>query len=466
MQVSAILLVGSLVLIFWSSFCDAGLKHCLNQKDPLSHIEFVLLATFRPFLLTPTIVLTTIGGNAFHSITAVFLTCLGATLSTALVFIPGKFVGIYGARPWLSSNLPATWQMLKTQDYKVVFFLRWISIFPHDVGSFLFGLASFNLKRTLIASFVGHLPEAILFTYLAKTDTEFTLLGVFLALFGFGFVTLLPLLILEFLSRKGGSNLWTQLKRTWYEILFEIRSNNEIIRRRDFSPDTTPVILLYGFFSSRKALTIMERLLTQRGFQVMSFNLGGLLGVFFTRGIKETAEHIKLKIDTQLKRHSFKNVHIVAHSKGGLVALWWLLKLGGANYCDKVITMGTPFRGTYLTYLGLISPVGMFWRDLWQMRPHSQFLTELHTTPIPKHVRITCLFSNKDRIVGASARFQPDFESPQVTGIAMHHVSHFEFLYRRDVADRIARILREAPPKATLLFPETRDETQKAFNDP
>ena len=314
--------------------------------------------------------------------------------------------------------------------------------------SLLFGVADFSLKRTLIATFFGVIPEAYIFHKIANSKSEIAIFDTIGQLALFGLLTMIPALIYEFIFRKKGSSLWLQIRSTYNEIVYEVRTNNEIIRRRSYDQTKTPVILLYGFFSSRKVLTIMERLLTQRGFQVMSFNLGGLLGVFFTRGIRETARHIDNKIERQMKRYGFKKVNIVAHSKGGMVALWWILKLGGNRYCEKVITMGTPFKGTYLTYLGLVTPIGFFWRDLWQMRPNSQFLRELHDAEIPANTSISCLYSEKDKVAtGQKGIYIPSQQHDKITRVPMHHVSHFEFLYRRDVADSLARILRQKPNK-------------------
>ena len=127
-----------------------------------------------------------------------------------------------------------------------------------------------------------------------------------------------------------------------------------------------------------------------------------------------------------------------------MVALWWLLKLGGHRYCDKVITMGTPFTGSILTYLGLITPLGLLWRDIYQMRPGSSFLRSLAAAPVPSSLSIYCLHSESDRVArGRAGIFRPETPSPQITPIPMNHISHFEFLYRRDVGDTISRLLKD-----------------------
>ncbi|MFW7380001.1 MAG: alpha/beta fold hydrolase [Oligoflexus sp.] len=424
---------------FWHQMCDDTLQSCMSDSV-VPEIRFLGLSLLRPFFFSPVLFMAIVGGANFGPLWGTLLTAFGAALAAVLVYYPGHYIGKRLIRPWLSTNLPNTWQLIRTQDYKLIFIVRWIPIFPFDLMSFFFGVADFHARRVFFYSFLGCLPTVILFANLASVNDSAAIGSTILNIIIFGGLTTLPLLAYEFISRKSGTSLWTQLKRVYYEIFYEVQINNEIIKRRIYHPDRVPIILLYGFFSSRRTLTVLERLLTQRGFDVMSFNLGGLFGVFFTRGIKETAEFLDRKVRRQIQRYQFEKVHIVAHSKGGLVALWWLLRMGGHQYCDKVVTMGTPFKGSWFTYLALITPLGFFWKDVWQMRPGSRFLVDLHSSPVYENVKIYNLYSIKDRVArGREGIFE---YAGKVQPIPMHHITHFEFLYRRVVGDILTTILR------------------------
>lgn len=424
---------------FWHSVCDENLQSCMSGSS-WSELRFLALSLLRPFFFSPVLFMAIVGGANFGPIYGTLLTALGAAMSAVVVYSLGHYIGKRLVRPWLSTNLPNTWQLMRTQDFKLIFLFRWIPIFPYDLMSFLFGVADFHARRVFIYSFFGCLPMVFLFASLGKPNDAEAIGSIILAIIVFGILTSIPLIAYEFVYRKTGSSLWTQLKRVYYEIFYEVQMNNEIIKRRIYHPDRVPIILLYGFFSSRRTLTVLERLLVQRGYDVMTFNLGGLFGVFFTRGITETAEFLDRKIRRQIQRYQFEKVHIVAHSKGGLVALYWLLRLGGHQYCDKVVTMGTPFKGTWLTYLALITPLGFFWKDLWQMRPGSPFLRELHSSPVYKNVKIYNFYSIRDSVArGRDGIF--DYAG-NVQPIPMHHLSHFEFLYRRSVGDSLSMIFK------------------------
>ncbi|MCB9229737.1 MAG: VTT domain-containing protein [Deltaproteobacteria bacterium] len=428
------------VWFFWDQVCSPDLISCLSSKK-LSWEGFLLLSFFRPFLLTPLPVFAMMAGNAFGPLPGALLAAVGATLSSIFVYMLAKAVGKKLVNPWLASNLPQTLRFIRSQDWKIVLICRLIPVFPFDIMTFTFGLLDFRWKYVLAVTLIGIIPESYIFSVLATPDSS--LMGsAFTSVAVITVFCLLPGVVIEFQSRKKGSSLWVRLKAMWNELNEEIRLNNDIVKHHQHDPDKIPVLLVYGYFSSRRALTVLERILSRRGYEVISFNLGGLLGVFFTRGIRETAAFIDFKLKRQFERHHFDQIHIIAHSKGGLVALWWLLKLQGFRHCQKLITMGTPYQGTLLTWLALVTPAGFLFRDLWQMRPGSELLENLREEMIPPGVRIYNFYSNRDRVAsGENGIFRPYQSQDRVTPVPLHHVTHFEFLYRRDVGDALVHVL-------------------------
>ena len=347
----------------------------------------------------------------------------------------------------MTANLPQTSTFIRQQDYKIAFFLRLVPLVPFDLASLFFGALGFRWRHIFWTTLVGSLPEALLFARMSSPTATLTE-SAFDTLALIAVAVLLPLAAGEFLARRNGRSMWQQARLVYMELVNEVRRNNRIKRRANLSPDRTPILLLYGFFSTRRSLGILERHLIAKGYDVISFNLGGLLGTFFTSSILDSAIFIDGKIKRQLDRHGIKNIHIVAHSKGGLVALWWLLRMGGSQFCKKVVTLGTPFKGSRLTYLALITPLGLIWRDMWQMRPGSAFLKQLDRAPIPQGLDIYCFHSTRDRVAtGKDGLYQPEPRSSQVHPIQLDEVSHFEFLSSRGVVNQIAAIL--GPPGPT-----------------
>lgn len=447
-QISVVIVIEILIIItaiylsssFWSRVCSNSVVSCLTDKN-LSIVDFFLLSMWRPFILTPLPVFSLMSGNLFGASLGTFVAAVGATLSCLPMYFLAKLVGNKMVSPWLNSNLPQTLKFLKSQDWKIILACRLIPVLPFDLLTFIFGLMNFRGKYVLVMTFLGILPECLVFAKIA-TPSSTTLGSTIVTLVVICSCCLLPGLIIEYRSRKRGSSLWTQTKAMWQELKAEIKLNNEIVKRHQHDPQKTPILLLYGFFSSRRSLTALEKRLYKHGYEVISFNLGGLFGVFFTRSITDTARYIDYKLKRQFKRNKFNKIKIVAHSKGGLVALWWLLKLGGSKYCDRVITMGTPFKGSVLTWLALVTPLGFIFKDVWQMRPGSVFLKNLQSFKIPDNLTIYNIYSKNDRVAtDQNAVFTSIQNSSQIVPIPMHSISHFEFLYRKDVGDSLVNLL-------------------------
>lgn len=450
--------IGIVAYSFWQGLCDETWKSCVLSTNDSGWYNFFILSILRPFLFTPVLFLSIMSGEVFGSHLGAFMSAVGAVLSSIPLYFLGDLIGKRIVRPWLSSNLPSSWKLLKTQDYKLIFILRWIPLIPFDLVSLLCGIMHFRPSRFILFTFLGILPEAYVFSKYATSPDTSVISSTIINLLMFGIVSSLPLIIYEYLFRKQGSSMWTQIKRAYYEIVYEARINNSVhhTQAHQISPEQPPVVLLYGFFSSRRSILIMERLLKQRGFSVIAFNLGGMLGVFFTKGIRETAAYIDKKIREQIREHEFKKVYIVAHSKGGLVGLYWLLKMNGYKYCDKIITMGTPFNGTFLTWFALITPLGFFWRDVWQMRRGSRLLNQLRSSPCPNNLIIYCCYSKKDKVAkGSDGILMLEKGMNHVIPVPMHHIAHFEYLYKRDVGDCIARILKR--PNYEILDEKSED---------
>lgn len=69
----------------------------------------------------------------------------------------------------------------------------------------------------------------------------------------------------------------------------------------------------------------------------------------FRLGVAVAAGRLRHEVDQRLAelaaQERRKRVIVVAHSMGGLIARFWLGPLGGARYCDVLVTLGTPHRG-------------------------------------------------------------------------------------------------------------------------
>ncbi len=130
-----------------------------------------------------------------------------------------------------------------------------------------------------------------------------------------------------------------------------------------------PVILLHGFGMNRTNWIWIAPKLIARG-------LGPLYGTsyFSLQRTQLSAKHLRDFVEYVLAREDAERVDIVAHSLGGVVARYYIERLGGAKRVGRLVTIGSPHRGTVLGRLGIVPSARQlvagsdFLSDLGQMR--------------------------------------------------------------------------------------------------
>jgi hypothetical protein len=212
---------------------------------------------------------------------------------------------------------------------------------------------------------------------------------------------------------------------------------NRVVRRTDFRRCEQPVLLLYGVFATRRTLEVLERRLRRDGYCVFSLDLSQPGRVFDTRGIDALAAVVHAKVERMYARHrGMGPLSVVGHSKGGLVAAWWVKRLGGDRRVRALVTLGTPHAGTPSTWLAL--PMALLDRSILQMTPRSAFVRRLAAEPWPAGVRVTSIGSRRDRLtVHPAARLE---ERPGVRNVEVE-ASHRGFLVRKQVYAEVLRAL-------------------------
>lgn len=172
------------------------------------------------------------------------------------------------------------------------------------------------------------------------------------------------------------------------------------------SRNVLPVLFLHGYFCNRAVWRPLAQWLAARGHVTGSVNLEPAFG-----SIDAYAPLIDAAVRELQQRTGFEQIALVCHSMGGLAARAYLRACGDDGIA-KVITLGTPHRGTYLAWLGL-------GRNVRQMRLDSDWLQALaqsETAGTRRH--FTVIFSHDDNVVVPQA-FQtlPDAEIIEFSGL-------------------------------------------------
>ncbi|MFD9434949.1 esterase/lipase family protein [Streptomyces sp. NPDC060002] len=133
-----------------------------------------------------------------------------------------------------------------------------------------------------------------------------------------------------------------------------------------------PVVLLHGFIDNRSVFVLLRRSLAQHGrHRVESLNYSPL-----TCDIRTTAELLGRHIEEICERTGSSQVDVVGHSLGGLIARYYVQRLGGDGRVRTLVTLGTPHSGTRVAPLANAHPI------VRQMRPGSELIEEL-SRPAP-----------------------------------------------------------------------------------
>lgn len=89
-----------------------------------------------------------------------------------------------------------------------------------------------------------------------------------------------------------------------------------------------------------------------------------------TKSNKTSAKELKSYINNIRPNHNNRKAKIIAHSNGGLVSRWYRVFEGGSSATNRLVTLGTPHKGTSWAY-GCFSPACS------EMRYNSSFLQSL-----------------------------------------------------------------------------------------
>lgn len=174
---------------------------------------------------------------------------------------------------------------------------------------------------------------------------------------------------------------------------------NRIVRHGDFAEREETVLLLHGFMQTRNIWEVMEDRLRHDGFGVLSFDLGGLLWRFNTHAPGDLAAMVAEKIERLCERTGLDRLHIVGHSKGGLIARDYVQNHGGHRRVKSLITLGTPHHGTPTALLGVaLMGAGVLSRSPLHMLPKSGFVRRLAADHFPANIPLISIYSRHDLI--------------------------------------------------------------------
>jgi triacylglycerol esterase/lipase EstA (alpha/beta hydrolase family) len=239
-------------------------------------------------------------------------------------------------------------------------------------------------------------------------------------------------------------SLPARLRFFWHEFL-TIAQAPKMIAFRWLMPDPPPapaqlpVLLLHGIGCNAAVWTGFRRYLDAQGLgPVYALSYGPPFDAIETFAPQVAAKIAQIEADTGARQ-----VFIVGHSMGGLVARSYIRRYGG-GHVRGLVSIGAPYAGSKHAYL-------MSGTSVAQMRPGSDYLAALATAnECEAGVPMVSLWSWHDSMVTPQ-------ESSRLAGrenIVLSGVAHNAMLgdsdVQRRVADEIRKAVAAAPTNGSL----------------
>lgn len=177
----------------------------------------------------------------------------------------------------------------------------------------------------------------------------------------------------------------------------------------------TPILLVHGMVDNRSIFAVLRRGLRRRGFgQVIALNYSPL-----TDDVRQAAVRLAALVEQVVNETGYERIHVIGHSMGGLVARYYVQRLGGDARVHTLVTLGTPHGGTFHAKL-VPHPL------VRQLRPNSEVIAELDEPAPECRTRFLAIWSDLDQMVipkRSATIDHPDLDARNVFIRGVGHMS-------------------------------------------
>jgi len=198
-----------------------------------------------------------------------------------------------------------------------------------------------------------------------------------------------------------------------------------------------PVMLVHVFLSTSDMMSPMVRRLQGQGFDVYQPKLSP----FCIQDVRKLSQELSASVERVLEHTGADRCRLVGVSQGGIIALHYVKLLDGGDKVERLVTVASPFDGTWAPVAGLLGVPMLGWvsRGVWQVIPGSNLLAELGDGPMPEGLDVTTIAIEGDLISPPSRCHLPGARHVTVPGVPL--VAHQFLVLSRPVIDAIADAL-------------------------
>ncbi len=192
----------------------------------------------------------------------------------------------------------------------------------------------------------------------------------------------------------------------------------------------TPILLVHGLVDNRSVFTLLRRALRRRGFgQVLTLNYSP-----FTQDVRSAAERLAALVEKTCDETGYERVHVVGHSLGGVVARYYVQRMGGDARVHTLATLGSPHSGTVAAHL-------MPSRLAKQLRPGSELMQELAAPAIGCRTRFVAFWSDLDQLIVPKQSARIDHPDLAARNVLLRGIGHMSLPIDGRVVHSIATLL-------------------------
>lgn len=218
---------------------------------------------------------------------------------------------------------------------------------------------------------------------------------------------------------------------------------------RDVEAAGTPILLLHGMIDNRAIFTLLTRRLRGHGFtRVRTLNYSPA-----TNDIRAAAVNLAAEVEALVAESGHERIHVVGHSLGGLIARYYVQRLGGDARVATLVTLGTPHHGTLAAHL-VPANLGR------QLRPGSDLFRELDLPAPAFATRMVAYWSDLDQLIVPHDNAKLEHPDLPCQNFLVRGVGHLSLPINGHVVHQVARHLsatEAADAAEAAVIPESPD---------
>ncbi len=202
----------------------------------------------------------------------------------------------------------------------------------------------------------------------------------------------------------------------------------------------TPILLIHGMIDNRGIFAVLRRRLRRRGFgRVVALNYSPM-----TNDIRAAARDLSGAVEELVARTGYERIHVVGHSLGGLIARYYVQRLGGDERVHTLVTLGTPHGGSLPARL---VPVNL----CRQLTPGSEFYAELAEPAADCGTRFVAYWSDLDQMVIPHENGRLEHPDLAVRNVLVRGRGHMSIPIEGEVVHGISTLLSQLDSDGTTL---------------